>query len=99
MSQTSKSRLFALRARNRNGDKVVGEIKSEDIVSAKRQLRKQGIICLSVKNKGKPLFSRDKKIIAADIAIFTRQLAAMLNAGVPLVRVFRLLPMSLISPR
>jgi len=88
MSQTLKSRLFAFKGRNRNGDKVVGEIKSEDLVSAKRQLRKQGIICISVKNKGKPLFTRDKNIIAADIAIFTRQLATMLNAGVPLVQSF-----------
>ena len=51
MSQTLKSRLFAFTGRNRNGNKVVGEIKSEDLVSAKRQLRKQGIICISVKKQ------------------------------------------------
>ena len=91
MSQAIKSRLFAFKGRNRNGDKVVGEIKSEDLVNAKRQLRKQGVICTSVKTKGKPLFTRDKKIIAADIAIFTRQLATMLNAGVPLVQSFSII--------
>lgn len=90
MSQAIKSRLFAFKGTNRNGDKVAGEIKSEDLVNAKRQLRKQGVICTSVK-KGKPLFTRDKKIIAADIAIFTRQLATMLNAGVPLVQSFSII--------
>ena len=91
MSQAIKSRLFAFKGTNRNGDKVAGEIKSEDLVNAKRQLRKQGVICTSVKTKGKPLFTRDKKIIAADIAIFTRQLATMLNAGVPLVQSFSII--------
>mgnify|MGYP000054597497 FL=1 len=51
MSQAIKSRLFAFKGTNRNGDKVAGEIKSEDLVNAKRQLRKQGVICTSVKKR------------------------------------------------
>jgi hypothetical protein len=60
MSQAIKSRLFAFKGTNRNGDKVAGEIKSEDLVKAKRQLRKQGVICTSVKKKANP-YSREIK--------------------------------------
>jgi type IV pilus assembly protein PilC len=43
-----------------------------------------------VKKKSKPLFSRTKKIAPADIAVFTRQLATMMKAGVPLVQSFEI---------
>ena len=58
---------------------------------AKAQLRRQGIKPKNVKKKSKPLFgSGGKAIKAADIAIFTRQLATMLKAGVPLVQSFEI---------
>ena len=60
---------------------------SQAIVKA--QLRKQGITPKSVKKKAKPLFgSGGKKITPSDIAVFTRQLATMMKAGVPLVQSF-----------
>jgi type IV pilus assembly protein PilC len=54
-------------------------------------LRQQGISPKSVRKKAKPLFGgRGKPIKPADIAIFTRQLATMLKAGVPLVQSFEI---------
>ncbi|MCL4135503.1 UNVERIFIED_CONTAM: hypothetical protein GTU68_021535 [Idotea baltica] len=56
---------------------------------AKAQLRKQGVIPSSVKKKSKPLFSSGSKPVKpADISVFTRQMATMMKAGVPLVQSF-----------
>ena len=56
---------------------------------AKAQLRKQGIAAKTVKKKAKPLFSfGQKKVKPADVAVFTRQMATMMKAGVPLVQSF-----------
>ena len=52
----------------------------------KALLRQQGITPSKVKRKPKSLFSGERKITAADIAVVTRQIATMLGAGVPLVQ-------------
>jgi len=74
---------------DKNGRKSEGEIVAASVALAKAQLRKQGIQAKTVKKKAKPLFSFGaKKIKPADIAIFTRQMATMMKAGVPLVQSF-----------
>ena len=74
---------------DRNGRKGQGEITAASQALAKAQLRKQGINAKTVKKKPKPLFSfGGKKIKPADVAVFTRQLATMMKAGVPLVQSF-----------
>ena len=54
----------------------------------KAQLLKQGIRPKVVRKKPKPLFGGNQKIKPLDIAIFTRQMATMMKAGVPLVQSF-----------
>ena len=71
---------------NRRGNKVDGEIKGTSIAEVKALLRQQGITPSGVKKKPKSLFGGEKKIKPMDIAIFTRQMATMLAAGVPLVQ-------------
>ena len=88
MATTADKQLFIYRGKNRKGEKVQGEIKADNLIAVKGQLRKQGIISTSIKKKPKPLFSKAKKIVPADIALFTRQLATMMKAGVPLVQSF-----------
>jgi type IV pilus assembly protein PilC len=90
MATTAETLMFTFRGKNRKGEKVEGELRSNNLAGAKSQLRKQGIISTSVRKKSKPMFSRDKKIVPADIAIFTRQLATMMKAGVPLVQSFEI---------
>ena len=53
---------------------------------AKAQLRRQGIKAKRVRKKSAPLFSFGKSIEPKDVAIFTRQLATMTRAGVPMVQ-------------
>ena len=71
------------------GKKLEGEMTGTSIALVKAQLRKQGITPSKVKRKPKPLFgigAGGQKITAKDIAIFTRQIATMLTAGVPLIQ-------------
>ncbi len=67
---------------------------------AKAQLRRQGIKPKTIKKKPKPLFGRSGKAIKpADIAVFTRQLATMMKAGVPLVQSFDIVGDGVDNPR
>ncbi len=88
MATAAERPVFIFRGKNRKGEKVEGEVRAENLTAVRGQLRKQGIISTSIKKKPKPLFNRPKKIVPADIALFTRQLATMMKAGVPLVQSF-----------
>ena len=87
----AENTVFVWRGNDRNGRKSKGEVLASSPAIARVQLRKQGIVAKSVKKKSKPLTALGaKKITPADIAIFTRQLATMLKAGVPLVQAFEI---------
>ena len=57
---------------------------------AKNELRRQGIQVKKIDKKKKPLFSSSKKIKPQDIALFSRQLATMMESGVPMVQAFEI---------
>ncbi len=86
--------LFVWEGADRNGNRKKGEIQAKNSALAKAQLRREGINVLKMKPKPKPLFGlggpRRKAITALDIAIFSRQLATMMKAGVPLVQSFEI---------
>ncbi|MBT6181300.1 MAG: type II secretion system F family protein [Halieaceae bacterium] len=71
---------------DRTGRSTQGEISAPSVAIAKVQLRRQGINAKRVKKKAKPLLSFGNSIIPNDIAVFTRQLATMTRAGVPMVQ-------------
>lgn len=71
---------------DRTGRSAQGEIAAPSIAIAKAQLRRQGINAKRVKKKPIPLFSFRANITPRDIAVFTRQLATMTRAGVPMVQ-------------
>ena len=77
---------FAWSGADRTGRSAQGEIKAPSVAIAKAQLRRQGIKAKRVRKKSAPLFSFGKSIEPKDIAIFTRQLATMTRAGVPMVQ-------------
>ncbi|MDY6829470.1 MAG: type II secretion system F family protein [Pseudomonadota bacterium] len=91
MATTATKQLFLWQGVDRRGNKAKGEIEGASAALVKAQLRKQGINATRVKKKPKPLFSfGGKKITPMDIALFTRQLATMIKAGVPLVQSFEI---------
>jgi type IV pilus assembly protein PilC len=84
---TTKEIEFIWSGSDKNRLKVSGELIAPDEKSARIELRRQGILITRLKKKEKSLFSkRVPKITPADIAIFARQLATMLKAGVPVVQ-------------
>lgn len=84
-----KVQVFIWEGTDKRGNKVKGELPGQNITLIKAELRKQGISANKVRRKPTALFGqRKKKITPLDIAVFTRQLATMMKAGVPLVQSF-----------
>lgn len=74
---------------NRAGEKTHGVIEARSLALAKADLRNQGILTKKVMKKRQPFFDRkNKKISQADITVFSRQLATMIESGIPLVQSF-----------
>ena len=71
---------------DRTGRTSKGEVNAPSVAIAKAQLRRQGIRAKRIKKKSAPLFSMGSAIGTRDIAVFTRQLATMTRAGVPMVQ-------------
>jgi len=87
----AKGNMFLWEGTNKAGARVKGEMSSTSDALVKAMLRRQGINPLKVKKKPKSLFSGSKrKITAKDIAVFSRQMATMMSAGVPLVQSFEI---------
>jgi type IV pilus assembly protein PilC len=84
-----KTTTFQWEGKDKRGNKLKGEVSSTAMPLVRAQLRSQGIIVDKVKKKPKPLFGGGgKKIKPMDIALFTRQMATMMGAGVPLLQSF-----------
>lgn len=84
---------------DKKGNKIQGEINGGSPTIVKALLAKQGITAKSVSKKPKPLFgSSGKAIKPADIAVFSRQMATMMKAGVPLVQAFDIVADGLENP-
>jgi type IV pilus assembly protein PilC len=81
----AKESIFAWEGRDKSGKVVRGELRAngEAVVSA--TLRRQGVLVTKVKKKA---YRSGKKIKEKDITLFTRQLATMMKAGVPLLQSF-----------
>lgn len=80
-----KENTFLWEGKNRDGKTVRGEIRAASETVVQTMLRRQGISNAKVK---KVRFTRGGKITDKDIALFTRQLATMMRAGVPLLQAF-----------
>jgi type IV pilus assembly protein PilC len=84
---------------DKKGNKIQGEINGTNPTIIKTLLAKQGITARTVSKKAKPLFgSSGKAIKPADIAVFSRQMATMMKAGVPLVQAFDIVADGLENP-
>jgi type IV pilus assembly protein PilC len=83
-----KTDVYVWEGKDRKGTKMSGELTGQSPALIKAQLRKQGINPGKVRKKSTSIFSKGKRIKPLDIALFTRQMATMLKAGVPLLQAF-----------
>ncbi|OOG86539.1 type II secretion system protein F [Pseudomonas sp. A25(2017)] len=83
-----KTDVYTWEGKDRKGAKMAGELTGQSPALVKAQLRKQGINPQKVRKKSTSIFSKGKRIKPLDIALFTRQMATMLKAGVPLLQAF-----------
>lgn len=95
---TAKTHTYTWKGIDKQGKATSGEVTGSNQTMVKAQLRKQGITAKSVKKKSKPLLSGKKAITPGDVSIFTRQLATMMKAGVPLVQSFDIVAEGLDNP-
>ncbi len=95
-TRNAKEVIFEWEGKDKNGKAVRGEIRAggEAVVSA--SLRRQGILVNKIKKRRT---SGGKAIKQKDIAIFTRQLATMMKAGVPLLQAFDIVARGSTNPR
>ena len=82
------STIYAWEGINRKGRRVSGQIAGHNLALIKVQLRQQGIRPERVRKKSYGLHIFKTRITPADIALFTRQLATLLKAGIPLLQAF-----------
>jgi len=89
MAQTAaiKQSPFTWEGTDRAGKKVKGKIVAVSESAVRSELRRQGVVATRVRKQSQ-LFSAGGKVTAADIAIFSRQMATMMSAGIPLVQSF-----------
>ena len=86
-SAAIKQKPFSWEGTDRAGKKVRGKIVAVSESAVRSELRRQGVVATRVR-KQTQLFAERGKVAAADIAIFSRQLATMMAAGIPLVQAF-----------
>lgn len=96
--KTRKTNTYTWEGTNKQGKQVKGEMDSASDAQVKSLLRKQGINPKKVRKKPKPLWQMKQKITPKDIAVFTRQLATMMQAGLPVVQAFDLVGRSHENP-
>ena len=80
-----KDFVFEWEGKDRNGKIVRGEIRASGENQVQASLRRQGVFPTKIKKRR---LRSGKKIKPKDIALFTRQMATMMKAGVPLLQSF-----------
>ena len=99
-TRTSEMQSFIWEGTDKRGVKMKGENQSKNANLLKAELRKQGINPTVVRTKSKPLFGAAGKAVSPrEIAVFSRQIATMLQSGVPMVQSFDILASGQKNPR
>ncbi|WP_207062638.1 type II secretion system F family protein [Motiliproteus sp. SC1-56] len=88
-AKEAKPVTFVWEGKDKSGNLSKGKIDAENVTFAKALLRKQGIIPKKIAKERVSAFGKaNKKITPLDVAVFTRQLATMMKAGVPMIQAF-----------
>ena len=95
-AKDSREAIFEWEGRDKTGKVVRGEIRAGGEAMVSATLRRQGILITKVKKRR---ISGGRSIKQKDIAIFTRQLATMMKAGVPLLQAFDIVARGSTNPK
>src|SRR6188508_2788623 len=89
MAQVASAQQFPFvwEGTDKKGKRIKGKMLAVSEAAVKADLRRQGVVAKKVR-KEIQLFKSGKKINSEDIALFARQLATMLQAGIPMVQCF-----------
>ena len=91
MAETAMMKApFLWEGTDRKGKKIKGKAMAADEAGVRADLRRQGVVPTRIRKQRKGLFAGGGTITTTDIAIFSRQLATMLGAGIPLVQAFEI---------
>jgi type IV pilus assembly protein PilC len=95
-ARSIKEMVFEWEGRDKNGKIVRGEVRAGGEAAVSASLRRQGILLTKVKKRRT---TGGRSIKQKDIALFTRQLATMMKAGVPLLQAFDIVARGATNPK
>jgi len=84
-----KETQFLWEGKDKRGNKVRGKMLAANEAALRADLRRQGVAATRVKTQSRA-FGSGGKVNAMDIAVFSRQLATMMAAGIPMVQSFEI---------
>jgi type IV pilus assembly protein PilC len=79
---------FAWEGRDKRGNRIKGKSLAPDEQALRTELRRQGIAASRIRRQKQAL--KGGRVNPGDIAVFSRQLATMLSAGIPMVQAFEI---------
>src|SRR6202522_3855760 len=88
---TKRETQFIWEGKDKRGNKVRGKALAANETALRADLRRQGVAATRVKTQGSRPFSGGGKVNNEDIAVFSRQLATMMSAGIPMVQAFEII--------
>jgi len=99
-AQVNQTLIFVWSGTDGRGKKLKGEQAAKSAALLKTELRRQGINATAIRPKGKPLFGgAGRTIKPREIAVFSRQIAVMMSAGVPMVQGLEIMANGQSNPR
>jgi len=87
---SKKETQFLWEGKDKRGNKVRGKSLAASEATLRADLRRQGVAATRVKTQGRS-FRSGGKVSNEDIAVFSRQLATMMSAGIPMVQAFEII--------
>src|SRR6202041_2697547 len=85
-----KETQFLWEGKDKRGNKVRGKALAANEAALRADLRRQGVAATRVKTQSRAFGGGGGKVEASDIAVFSRQLATMMAAGIPMVQAFEI---------
>src|SRR5215217_4653598 len=94
--------LYTYKALDKQGEIIEDKAEGSGTMAVAHELRQQGLLVIDVKEQSvgqKDILAPFKRIKLADLVVFSRQLATMINAGLPIVRALYVLSEQTENPK